>query len=113
MTTIGHARRFQWASILLGSLVLILTMSGAVQTRAADHRWRIEVFDRGIGIAPADLPRVFEPFITTRRTGSGLGLALARNILEGLGGSISVESQVDVGTTVRIEVPETSRDAHQ
>jgi signal transduction histidine kinase len=78
-----------------------------VQTkRAAGHRWQIEVRDLGIGIAPADLPRIFEPFYTTRRTGSGLGLALARNVIEGLGGSIAVESRLDTGTTVRIEIPD-------
>ncbi len=75
-------------------------------TRAGRDRWRIEVIDRGRGIPPADLARVFEPFFTTRRTGSGLGLALARNVVEGLGGSISVDSRVDLGTTVRIDLPE-------
>jgi signal transduction histidine kinase len=68
--------------------------------------WRIEVVDRGAGISRDDLPRLFEPFFTTRRTGSGLGLALARNIVEGLGGSIAIDSTVGVGTTVRIDVPE-------
>jgi signal transduction histidine kinase len=75
-------------------------------SRAGRNRWSIEVRDTGVGIPPADLTRIFEPFFTTRRTGSGLGLALARNIVEGLGGSISVDSQVDVGTTVRIELPD-------
>jgi len=68
--------------------------------------WRIEVIDRGPGIAREDLPRLFEPFFTTRRTGSGLGLALAKNIVEGLGGAISIDSTVGVGTTVRIDLPE-------
>jgi signal transduction histidine kinase len=75
-------------------------------TRSGKSRWRIEVSDRGVGIEPGDLPRIFEPFFTTRRTGSGLGLALARNVVEGLGGSIAVESRVNHGTTVRIELPE-------
>jgi signal transduction histidine kinase len=75
-------------------------------SRVNGGRWCIEVADRGPGIPLDDLPRLFEPFFTTRRTGSGLGLALARNVVEGLGGSITVESQVDVGTTVRIEMPE-------
>ena len=66
---------------------------------------RIEVVDHGAGIAAADVPRLCEPFFTTRRTGSGLGLALSRNIVEGLGGTIVVESQLNVGTTVRIELP--------
>ena len=72
--------------------------------RIPEGRWRIEVRDRGVGIAPDDLPRVFEPFFTTKRAGSGLGLALARNVVEGLGGTISVQSQQNVGTTVRIDV---------
>jgi signal transduction histidine kinase len=73
-------------------------------TQIEDGRWRIEVCDRGVGISTEDLPRVFEPFFTTKRGGSGLGLALARNVVEGLGGTISVRSRRDVGTTVRIDV---------
>ncbi len=79
----------------------------AIQLRAQQSqggRARIEVRDRGVGIPAGDLPRIFEPFFTTKRTGSGLGLALARNVVEGLGGTISVESAPDVGTTVRIDV---------
>jgi signal transduction histidine kinase len=74
-------------------------------SRLADRGWRVEVIDRGSGIAADDLPRVFEPFFTTRRTGSGLGLAIARNVVEGLGGSIAVTSQPGEGTTVRIDLP--------
>jgi signal transduction histidine kinase len=73
--------------------------------RHAPDGWRVEIIDRGTGIPAADLPRLFEPFFTTRRTGSGLGLALARNVVEGLGGSITIESQPNVGTTVRIDLP--------
>ena len=68
--------------------------------------WRIEVIDRGLGIAAEDLARLFEPFFTTRRGGSGLGLAIARNVVDGLGGSIAVDSRVNSGTTVRIDLPE-------
>ena len=74
--------------------------------QAAPGRWRIEVSDRGPGIAREDLPRLFEPFFTTRRTGSGLGLAIARNIIEGLGGTIVIDSRPNVGTTVRIDLPD-------
>jgi len=73
--------------------------------RTAEGGVRISVVDAGSGIAPADLPRVFEPFFTTRRSGSGLGLAIARNIVEGLGGSVQVQSQVGHGTTVDIVLP--------
>jgi signal transduction histidine kinase len=66
--------------------------------------WRIEVADAGIGIRPEDQARLFEPFFTTRRGGSGLGLALSRNIIEALGGTIAVQSG-EAGTTVRLIVP--------
>jgi two-component system, NtrC family, nitrogen regulation sensor histidine kinase NtrY len=75
--------------------------------RAADSRVAVRVEDRGAGIAPEDLPRVFEPYFTTRRTGSGIGLAISRNIIEGLGGTIALSSRPDEGTIVRIELPST------
>ena len=76
--------------------------------RAGSDRWTVDVSDRGHGIAPTDLAHVFEPFFTTDRNGSGLGLALARNVIEGLGGGIAIESKVNVGTTVRIVLPDAS-----
>ena len=68
-------------------------------------RVAIEVRDRGTGIAAEDLPRVFDPYFTTRRTGTGLGLAISRNIIEGLGGTIGVTSRPGAGTEVCIELP--------
>lgn len=71
----------------------------------------IRVRDRGMGIAEADLGRVFEPFFRsdrsrTRSTGGvGLGLALARRIVEAHGGSISVESNKNDGTCFTVTVP--------
>jgi signal transduction histidine kinase len=63
------------------------------------------VSDRGVGIEAADLPRVFEPYFTTKRTGSGLGLAISRNIVEGLGGTIAVTSVRGAGTEIRLDLP--------
>jgi signal transduction histidine kinase len=73
--------------------------------RLPDARVAVVVRDRGAGIPPDDLPRVFDPYFTTRRTGSGLGLAISRNIIEGLGGTIAVSSRPGAGTDVRIELP--------
>ena len=51
--------------------------------RLADRRVAISIRDRGIGIGADDLPRVFDPYFTTRRTGTGLGLPIAKNIIDG------------------------------
>jgi len=64
------------------------------------------VRDRGIGIPPENLPRIWEPYFTTRRGGSGLGLAIVRNVIEGLGGSIAIDSRLAAGTEVRVELPD-------
>jgi signal transduction histidine kinase len=80
--------------------------------RLGPDRIAIDVRDRGTGIAADDLPRVFDPYFTTRRTGTGLGLAISRNIIEGLGGTVAVSSRPGDGTEVRIELPATSEHAH-
>jgi signal transduction histidine kinase len=63
------------------------------------------VEDRGPGIAPEQLAHVFEPYFTTRRTGTGLGLALSRHIVDSLGGSISISPRPGGGTRVRVDLP--------
>jgi signal transduction histidine kinase len=81
-----------------------------IRVRAlAPGEWRVEVVDYGVGIPADDLPRVFEPFFTTRRAGSGIGLALARNVVEGLGGTIVVESGEGIGTIARVDLPAAPR----
>jgi signal transduction histidine kinase len=74
-------------------------------TRLTDARVAIDVSDRGTGISPEHLPRIFDPYFTTRRTGTGLGLAISRNIVEGLRGTIAISSRTGDGTTVRVELP--------
>ncbi|WP_248341956.1 sensor histidine kinase [Anaeromyxobacter paludicola] len=73
----------------------------------------IQVADTGKGIAPQHLKRLFEPFFTTKPAGqgTGLGLSLARNIVLAHGGSIDVESEVDVGTTFTVRLPLLEADA--
>jgi signal transduction histidine kinase len=79
---------------------------GAVRmtTRANGRHVQISVVDRGVGIAPDDLAHVFDPYFTTKRGGTGLGLPIAKNIVEGLGGTIGVSSAPGLGTTITIEL---------
>ena len=76
-----------------------------LKTWAQDGSIVISVRDWGVGIGAEELPRVFDPYFTTKRTGSGLGLAIAKNIIDGLGGTIRVKSEVGDGTEMRIELP--------
>jgi signal transduction histidine kinase len=74
-------------------------------TRLEDERASITIADTGPGIAPADLARVFDPYFTTKRGGTGLGLPISKNIVEGLGGTIGVSSTPGRGTEIRIDFP--------
>ncbi|MGE0870324.1 MAG: ATP-binding protein [Kofleriaceae bacterium] len=65
----------------------------------------IEVADDGVGIAPGDLPRLFDAFFSTKEGGNGLGLALTLQIIHDHGGTIDVESTVGQGTTFTVRVP--------
>jgi signal transduction histidine kinase/ActR/RegA family two-component response regulator len=65
----------------------------------------IQVSDDGVGIAAGDLPRIFDPYFTTKESGHGLGLAVVHSVVRKHGGSIHVRSQVGVGTTFDVLVP--------
>lgn len=65
----------------------------------------IRIRDTGCGISPELLPTIFEPFVTTKESGTGLGLAICNQIIKAHGGSISVESTIDVGTCFSVSLP--------
>ena len=75
-----------------------------ITEKVGDRRIAVTIRDTGKGIAEDDLPRIFDPYFTTRRAGTGLGLAIAKNIIEGLGGSISVATRPGAGTDFRIDL---------
>jgi signal transduction histidine kinase/CheY-like chemotaxis protein len=78
-----------------------------VRTRlTAQGRVAVEVEDTGCGIPTENLPRIFEPFFSTKgKEGTGLGLSVCHGIIESLGGDISVESTVGKGTLLRVQLP--------
>ncbi len=79
-----------------------------LQTRFTEERAVITVEDRGAGITPENMAHIFDPYFTTRRAGTGLGLPIAKNIVEGLGGAVTVSSRVGHGTTIRIDLPQST-----
>lgn len=64
----------------------------------------VTVRDTGLGIAEEHLAKVFDPFFTTKEKGTGLGLSVVYGIVQRHGGTLQVESQAGVGTTVRIRL---------
>lgn len=83
-----------------------------VKTRAVAGRVTIVIQDSGIGISPEDMAHIFDPYFTTRGAGTGLGLPIAKNIIEGLGGTLSVSSRRGQGTEIRIDLPQQSPGTH-
>jgi signal transduction histidine kinase len=81
---------------------------------AAGNAVRITVSDRGIGIAPSDHDRIFEPFyragdvVSAQVQGAGLGLSLVRRIVEAHGGRIGVKSAKDAGSEFAVDLPAAS-----
>jgi signal transduction histidine kinase len=78
-----------------------------LRARTQNDLLEIVVTDNGCGIVPEHLPLVFDPFFTTKPTDvhAGLGLTVARSVIESLGGTIQLESECGAGTTVRMRVP--------
>ncbi len=79
----------------------VLTLGG----RAEGGEVVIEVSDTGVGVPPSMAGRIFEPFYTTKQTGTGLGLAVCRRVVEAHGGRITLTSQPGQGTTFQVRLP--------
>ena len=124
-TVRGDPTRLRQVLVNLVSNAVKFTTTGEVVLRAEpvcdvarpDGVVRFEVVDTGLGIAPADQIRMFEPFSqadnsTTRRFGgTGLGLAIVRQLVELMGGELGLDSEVDQGSTFWFELPLDRRNA--
>jgi signal transduction histidine kinase len=112
-------RRVELGQVLLNLVInaraAVLGKSGARRIEIGARRERgsvfIEVADNGIGIAPENLDKIFQPFFTTKQSqdgadkGHGLGLAVCHDIVTAMGGDISVTSKLGEGTTFAIRLP--------
>jgi PAS domain S-box-containing protein len=88
-----------------GTIHVAVSFDGARETGdAGDDLVRISVSDDGSGIPPHMLEQVFEPLFTTKRNGTGLGLAVARRLIEGHGGTLRAENRPEGGCTFHLLV---------
>jgi len=80
-----------------------------VTTRSDDRCIYLHFGDSGSGIKQEEIGRVFEPYFTTKKTGSGLGLMIVERILRNHGGNIAIESKEGVGTVISLQFPHKDR----
>lgn len=75
-------------------------------TARPEGQWvRIDISDTGVGMETPVIERVFSPFFSTKKEGSGLGLSLTRRIVQDHGGSIAVQSKAGEGSTFTVRIP--------
>jgi signal transduction histidine kinase len=107
---LGDAIRLELALLNIVNNALDALSNGGTLTivgEARGHDLHVEIGDTGSGIAAELLPRIFDPWITTKpaHQGTGLGLSIARDVITGHGGRIDVASTPGVGTIFTIDLP--------
>lgn len=98
--------RQAFLNVLLNSIEAIQDRGRiSVATISKNSHVEVIVEDTGPGIPQKDLPRIFDPFYTTKPNGTGLGLSVVHSIIQEHGGVVTIDSGTDRGTTVRIQLP--------
>jgi len=82
-----------------------------IDTRAVNGEVVVTLEDAGKGIPASDLPKVLQPFFTTKHRGSGLGLSIVKKITEAHGGALEIRSELGCGTTVTVAIPDPGMEA--
>jgi signal transduction histidine kinase len=92
--------KIAFSNILINAIEAMEENKGelAVSMHASPDRYTVSIKDNGVGISEENLPRLFEPFFTSKKNGMGLGLAASYSILQSHSASIQVESKVNKGT---------------
>lgn len=104
----GHAAELREVLInLIMNAVTAMPDGGALTIRSYTDGDQVivDVIDTGAGIARAQQSAIFQPFTTTRESGSGLGLSVSRTIIESCGGTLTVDSEPGQGAVFRIALP--------
>jgi two-component system, NtrC family, sensor kinase len=83
----------------------LLTLTSAAVSDEEEDYYEVRVSDTGVGIAMENLSQVFNPFFTTKATGTGLGLSVSYGIVREHGGSIDVNSVPGCGSTFNVVLP--------
>jgi signal transduction histidine kinase len=76
-----------------------------IRITPADDRLSIQIIDQGPGIPEDVMEKIWDPFFTNKKIGTGLGLGIVRNIIEAHGGSITIENGPEAGTAATIRLP--------
>ncbi|MDX1680540.1 MAG: ATP-binding protein [Akkermansiaceae bacterium] len=80
-----------------------------LRSRATDYEVEFSIEDNGTGISPEHMGAIFEPYRTTKSSGSGLGLLIVRRIVREHGGELSIESEEGEGTRVTLHLPRNAK----
>ena len=116
----GHKTSLQQCLVNLVGNAIKFTSDGSVMIEVeqlpSDGRYEIRVSDTGVGIAPENLPCIFEEFVTIdtafarENAGTGLGLAITKRLVEGMGGEVEADSVLGEGSLFTLRIPLTDAD---